>query len=107
MPFNVFFDRLKADSGADIVRVPFRGGGDAVNGLLSGATPVGFLGLSNVRSQMEAGLIVGLMVDSAKRSPLFPDVPTFAEASPLKFETNSYFGLVAPPGTPRPVAERL
>ena len=76
VPFGVFFDRINRETGADIVRVPFRGGGEAVNALLSGATPVGFLGLSNVRGQMEAGLVTGLMVDSDKRSPLFPDVPT-------------------------------
>jgi tripartite-type tricarboxylate transporter receptor subunit TctC len=107
VPFGVFFERIKKDTGADIVKVPFRGGGDAVNGLLSGSTPVGFLGLSNVRSQMEAGLVVGLMVDSAKRSPLFPNVPTIPEASKRNLPSNSYFGLVAPPGTPRPLVEKL
>ena len=75
VPFGVFFDRIKRESGADIVKVPFRGGGEAVNSLLTGATPVGFLGLSNVRGQMEAGLVTGLMVDSDKRSPLFPGHP--------------------------------
>ena len=107
MPFSVFFDRLKKDAGADVIRVPFRGGGDAVNGLLSGSTPVGFLGLSNMRSQMEAGLIVGLLVDSRRRSPLFPDVPTIKQATQQDFELLSYFGLVAPPGTPKPIAEKL
>ena len=48
---------------------------------LTGATPVGFLGLSNVRGQIEAGLVTGLMVDSDKRSPLFPDIPTIPEAT--------------------------
>ena len=76
VPFGVFFDRIKRECGADIVKVPFRGGGEAVNSLLTGATPVGFLGLSNVRGQMESGLVTGLMVDSDKRSPRFPDIPT-------------------------------
>jgi len=86
------------------VRVPFRGGGEAVNALLTGATPVGFLGLSNVRGQMEAGLVTGLMVDSDKRSPLFPDVPTFPRRRARNMPSRSYFGLVAPPGTPKPIA---
>jgi len=107
VPFAVFFDRIKKEVGADIVRVPFRGGGDAVNGLLSGSTPVGFLGLSNVRSQTEAGLIRGLMVDSETRSPLFPDIPTIPEATRQSFASRSYFGLVAPPGTPKPIVEKL
>jgi tripartite-type tricarboxylate transporter receptor subunit TctC len=107
VPFGVFFDRIKRDAGADIVKVPFRGGGEAVNSLLTGATPVGFLGLSNVRGQMEAGLVTGLMVDSDKRSPLFPDIPTIPEATGKDYAARSYFNIVAPPGTPKPIAARL
>ena len=107
MPFSVFFDRINRESGADIVRVPFKGGGEAVNAMLSGATPVGFLGLSNVRGQMDSGLITGMMVDSAKRSPLFPDIPTIPEATGKDFASRSYFGLVAPPGTPKAIAAKL
>jgi tripartite-type tricarboxylate transporter receptor subunit TctC len=104
VPFGVFFDRIKRESGADIVKVPFRGGGEAVNSLLTGATPVGFLGLSNVRGQMESGLITGLMVDSVERSPLFPGIPTIPEATGKEYASRSYFGIVAPPGTPKPIA---
>ncbi len=107
VPFGVFFDRINRETGADIVRVPFRGGGEAVNALLTGATPVGFLGLSNVRGQMEAGLVTGIMVDSDKRSSLFPDVPTIPEATGKEYASRSYFGLVAPPGTPKPITAKL
>jgi tripartite-type tricarboxylate transporter receptor subunit TctC len=107
VPFGVFFDRINREAGADIVRVPFRGGGESVNALLTGATPIGFLGLANVRGQMEAGLVTGLMVDSDKRSPLFPDVPTIPEATAREYASRSYFGLVAPPGTPKPITEKL
>ena len=107
VPFGVFFDRIKRETGADIVKVPFRGGGEAVNSLLTGATPVGFLGLSNVRGQMEAGLVTGLMVDSDNRSPLFPGIPTIPEATGKEYASRSYFGIVAPPGTPKPIAAKL
>ena len=107
VPFGVFFEAIKTETGADIIRVPFRGGGEAVNALLSGATPVGFYGLANMRGQMDAGLVVGLMVDSVKRSPLYPDIPTFPEAIGKPFNARSYFGLVAPPGTPKPIAVKL
>jgi tripartite-type tricarboxylate transporter receptor subunit TctC len=107
VPFGVFFDRINRAAGADIVRVPFRGGGEAVNALLTGATPVGFLGLSNVRGQMEAGQVIGLMVDSDRRSPLFPDVPTIPEATKKDFAARSYFGLLAPPGTPKAITAKL
>ena len=59
------------------MRVPFRGGGEAVAALLTGVTPVGHYGIANVRSQLEVGSVRGLAVDSDARSPLFPDIPTF------------------------------
>ena len=107
VPFGVFMEQFKKETGADIIRVPFRGGGEAVNALLSGTTPVGFYGISNVRAHLEAGTVVGLMVDSDKRSPLFPNIPTIAEATHKTYASRSYFGLLAPPGTPKPITARL
>ena len=107
VPLGVLIERLKKDFAIDMVRVPFRGGGEAVNALLSGTTPVGFYGISNVRSQLEAGTVVGLMVDSDRRSPLFPDIPTIPEATGKSFDVRSYFGLLAPAGTPKPIVARL
>src|SRR5215470_17493792 len=63
VPLGVFIERLKKDTGADLVRVPFRGGGEAVTALLNGSVPVGFYGIANVRSQLEGGTIIGLLVD--------------------------------------------
>jgi tripartite-type tricarboxylate transporter receptor subunit TctC len=107
VPLVVLIERMKKDLGIDMVRVPFRGGGEAVNALLSGATPVGFYGISNVRAQLEAGTVVGLMVDSDKRSPLFPNIPTIPEATGKTFDARSYFGLLAPAGTPKAIREKL
>ena len=107
VPLGVLLERMKKDMSIDMVRVPFRGGGEAVNALLSGTTPVGFYGISNVRAQLEAGTVIGLMVDSETRSPLFPDFPTIAEATGKSFGVRSYFALVAPPGTPKPITLKL
>ena len=107
VPLVVLIERMKKDLGIDMVRVPFRGGGEAVNALLSGATPVGFYGISNVRAQLEAGLVTGLMVDSDKRSPLFPNIPTIPEATGKSFDARSYFALLAPGGTPKAVTTKL
>ena len=96
VPLGVFIERLKKDTGADLVRVPFRGGGEAVTALLNGSTPVGFYGIANVRAQLEGGTVIGLLVDSDKRSPLFPDIPTIPEATQKTFAGRSYFGLLAP-----------
>jgi tripartite-type tricarboxylate transporter receptor subunit TctC len=106
VPLGVFIERWKKDTGADLVRVPFRGGGEAVTALLNGSTPVGFYGIANMRAQLESGAIVGLLVDSDKRSPLFPAIPTALEGTG-KTTARSYFGLLAPAKTPKPIVDRL
>jgi tripartite-type tricarboxylate transporter receptor subunit TctC len=107
VPLGVFIERLKKDTGGDLVRVPFRGGGEAVTALLNGSTPVGFYGIANVRAQLEGGTVIGLLVDSDKRSPLFPDIPTIPEATQKIFAGRSYFGLLAPAKTPKLIVARL
>ncbi|AMN43841.1 Bug family tripartite tricarboxylate transporter substrate binding protein [Rhodoplanes sp. Z2-YC6860] len=107
VPTGVFLERWKTVAGIDMVRVPFRGGGEAVTSLLNGATPVGFYGIANLRELLEGGKLHGLMVDSLKRSPLYPDIPTIEQATGLTFNGRSWFGLFAPPGTPATITQRL
>ena len=107
VPTAVFLERWKAAAGIDMVRVPFRGGGEAVTSLLNGATPVGFYGIANLRELLEGGRLHGLMVDSLDRSPLYPDIPTIEQATQTTFKGRSWFGLFAPPGTPVAIAQRL
>ena len=107
VPLSLFMDKFKQSSGADMVKVPYRGGGDAVNGILSGATPIAFLGLANVISHLRAGTMTALAIDSERRSPLVPDVPTLRELGYRGDITQVYFGLVAPAGTPAPIIARL
>jgi len=107
VPTAVFLERWKAAAGIDMVRVPFRGGGEAVTSLLNGATPVGFYGIANLRALLEGAQLHGLMVDSVNRSPLYPDIPTIEQATRMTFNGRSWFGLFAPPGTPVTIAQRL
>ena len=107
VPVQVFLERWKKVAGIDMVRVPFRGGGEAVTALLSAATPVGFYGIANLRAQLDGQLIHGLMVDSATRSPLYPNIPTIPEATQMRFDGRSWFGLFGPPGMPAAIAKRL
>jgi tripartite-type tricarboxylate transporter receptor subunit TctC len=107
VPLSLFMDRWRQETKADLVKVPYKGGADAVNNLLSGSTPVAFLGLANVVSQLQAGTLVPLAVDTEKRSPLFPDVPTVKELGYKGPLTQVYFGFVAPAGTPKPMIEKL
>ena len=103
----LFLDKWKSMTGADLVRVPFRGGAEAVNGVLSGATPVAMFGLANWIALLRGGQVRGLAIDSAARSPLFPDIPTLAELGHEPNPTRIYFGIVAPAGTPAPIVRKL
>jgi tripartite-type tricarboxylate transporter receptor subunit TctC len=106
-PFAHFMERLKQETGADIVRVPFRSGGEVVNAVLSGSTPVAILALSNMVPQLQSGHIRGLAVSAKARSPLFPEIPTLAEARPGEDYPSTWFGLFAPAGTPKPILAKL
>jgi tripartite-type tricarboxylate transporter receptor subunit TctC len=107
LPLWVFMENFKKLTGADMVRVPFRGGGETANAVLSGTTPVAFSGLSNWASYLQARTIVGLAVDAGKRLPIIPGVPTLAELGYKIDLTRVYFGIVAPAGTPKAIVERL
>ncbi|HEU4359479.1 MAG TPA: tripartite tricarboxylate transporter substrate binding protein [Xanthobacteraceae bacterium] len=106
IPMQITIEKWKEKTGADLVSVPSRGGGDMVTGLLTGTTPVVIVGLPNFIPHIRSGTVKALAVDSEARSPLFPDVPTLAE---LGFPNLApvYFGFVAPAGTPKPIIEKL
>jgi len=100
VPLALFMERWTKVNDADLVRVPFKGGGEASNGVLSGATPVAFFGLSNWLPHIRAGAVRPLAVDGESRSALLPDVPTLRELGYEGPLTRVYFGIVAPVGTP-------
>jgi tripartite-type tricarboxylate transporter receptor subunit TctC len=107
VPLIAFMDNWARQTGADIVKVPFRGGAEAVNGVIGGSTPVAFFGLANWLSFIRNGTVTALAVDSTARSPLLPQVPTLAELGYGGDLTRLYFGLVAPAGTPAPIIHTL
>jgi tripartite-type tricarboxylate transporter receptor subunit TctC len=107
IPLIVFMDTWAKQTGADIVRVPFRGGAEAVNGVMGGSTPVAFFGLLNWLSLIRSGSVNALAVDSKTRSPLIPDVPTLAETGYGGDLTRLYFGIVAPTGAPDAIVHKL
>jgi len=107
LPLSLYLEKLKRERGADWVSIPFRGGGDTTNAVLSGSTPIAFLGMQNFISHLQAGTMRGLATDGAQRSPLFPDIPTLAELGYRGNLTRVYFGLVAPAGTPRAIVAKI
>jgi tripartite-type tricarboxylate transporter receptor subunit TctC len=97
---RVFFDRFNQRHGTDLVNVPFKGGGESLTGVLTGFTPIAFIGGANFAPYVREGKMVALAVDADERSSLFPDTPTFAEIGYPDTLSRSYLSLVAPAGVP-------
>jgi tripartite-type tricarboxylate transporter receptor subunit TctC len=106
-PLALDMEKLKEQKGADWVRVPFRGGGEAVNAVLSGSTPIALLGEGNVSAQIRAGTMTPLVMVNNIKSPSFPEVPTFAETGYSGPASRAWFGLFAPSGVPAPIVEKI
>ena len=97
---------FKSMAGVTIVRVPYRGAGPAVLGLVSGQAQVMFGSASSVRPHIPARMRA-LAVTSASRSTVFPELPTIAESGVSGYQTVTPLVLFAPAGTPAPIVSRL
>jgi tripartite-type tricarboxylate transporter receptor subunit TctC len=98
---------FKREAGLDIVHIPYRGGGPAVLGLLTGDVDVFINDASTTVENVRSGKLKALAIAWPKRSPLLPDVPTFAELGYPAIVSSSWFGLAAPAATPTDVVGRL
>ena len=101
---------FKHMTGVFMLHVPYRGSGPALLDLVAGNMDVMFDNLPSSMQQIKAGKLLPLAVTSGKRSPALPDLPTIEEAGgpALKgYEASSWFGLLAPAGTPAAIVERL
>jgi len=107
VPMVVYMDRLKRDKGADWIRVPFKGGGEAVTAILGGTTPIGLIGLGNVTAQITAGKMTALALVNNIRTPLLPNTPTLADLGYKGAPSQTWYGLFAPAGTPKPIIDKL
>jgi tripartite-type tricarboxylate transporter receptor subunit TctC len=106
-PMVLYMETLKKERGADWVRVPFKGGGEAVNAILSGFTPIGLFGEGNVIGQIRAGTMTPLVMLNDIHSLNFPQVPTLKETGYDGPPSRGWYGLFAPAGTPRPIVDRI
>src|SRR3954447_26822847 len=100
-------EMFKAAAGVDILHVPYRGVGPAVNDVAGGHIQLTFAGWGAVRSPVEAGLAKVLAVAQPQRLKSAPQYPTSAEAGLPGYEFATWFGIVAPKGTPAPVIAML
>jgi tripartite-type tricarboxylate transporter receptor subunit TctC len=98
---------LKSMSGIDILHIPYKGSPPAITGLLGGEVSMMFANVADIGSQIKAGKVKALAVTTAKRAASLPELPTMSEAGLPGFEIVSWFGLLAPAGTPAPIVARL
>jgi len=99
---------FKTSTGIYMTHIPYGGSAPALLGMVSGQVDVMFDNLPSAIALIKAGKLKAFAVTSAQRSGAMPDLPTIAEAAPLKgFDATSWFGLLAPAGTPQAVVNRL
>ncbi len=99
---------FKSMSGTFMLHFPYRGSGPALLDMLAGNMDVMFDNLPSSMPHIKSGKLKALAVTSAQRSAVLPDVPTIEEAGKLKgYEASSWFGLLAPAGTPPDIVNRI
>ncbi len=91
----------------DMVHIPYKGSGPAMTDMIGGQVQVMFDNMPSALPHVKAGKLRALAVTSAQRSPSAPDVPTMNEAGVASFDVQSWFGLVAPKGTPKEIITRV
>ena len=99
---------FKSMTGTFMTHIPYSGSGPALLGLVSGQVDVMFDNLPSSMPQIKGGKLKAFAVTSSQRSAAMPDLPTIEEAGRLKgFEASSWFGLLAPAGTPPEIVNRI
>jgi tripartite-type tricarboxylate transporter receptor subunit TctC len=106
-PHHLSGEYFKSVTGAQILHIPYKGGGPAMTDLMGGQVPMLFTSLGPAVGAVKAGKIRALGVTSLKRSAAFPDVPTFDELGLKGFESNAWYGLAGPAGLPQEVVTRI
>ena len=98
---------LKLVAGIDIVHVPYKGTGPAMSDLVGGHVDVMFSGISSAKPFMDSGALRAYAVTGETRNAAVPDVPTFAEVGLGGVTASTYWGVLAPKGTPPEIVEKL
>ena len=98
---------LKDRTGANLVHIPYKGGGQAMTDVLGGNIPLVYTAIAGAMPHIKSGKLHPVAVSSAQRASSLPDVPTFIEGGVSDFDINSWVGLLAPAKTPKPILDKL
>ncbi len=98
---------LKSMAGLDILHIPYKGAAPAGAALLAGDVQMSFFGYPTAEAGVRAGKLRILAINTARRAPSLPDIPTFAESGMAGFDTGVAFGMLVPAGTPRETIAKL
>lgn len=104
---HLLMELLQRAAGIRLTHVPYKGAAPALQDVLAGVEPVTVLPSSAALPSVQAGQLLVLAVSSAQRSPLVPQVPTFAELGYRQLTVSAWVGLSAPKGTPAAVVQKL
>jgi tripartite-type tricarboxylate transporter receptor subunit TctC len=107
-PHHLAVELLRSMTGIKVVHVPYKGSAGIIPALLSGEIDFSIAAVNSLVPHFRSGKLRPIAVARASRTALLPDVPTIAEAGPLPgYAVDIWLGVMAPPGTPRPIIERL
>ena len=98
---------FKLEAGVDLVHVPYKGGGPAMQDVVAGHVKILFSSMIQTTPMIKAGKLRALGTGGSKRSPVLPDVPTIAEAGVPNYVAENWWGIVGPAGLPAPVVSKL
>jgi tripartite-type tricarboxylate transporter receptor subunit TctC len=98
---------FKLQAKVNLVHVPYKGGGPAMQDVIAGHVKIMFSSLVQTTPFIKSGQLIALGTGGAKRSPVLPDVPTIAEAGVPGYTADNWWGLAAPAGLPKPIADKL
>jgi tripartite-type tricarboxylate transporter receptor subunit TctC len=98
---------FKLQAHVNLVHVPYKGGGPAMQDVIAGHVKIMFSSLVQTTPFIKSGQLIALGTGGAKRNPVLPDVPTIAEAGVPGYVADNWWGLAAPAGLPKPITEKL
>jgi tripartite-type tricarboxylate transporter receptor subunit TctC len=106
-PHHLIMEMLKARTGIDLLHVPYKGAAPQMQDLAAGQIQIGFSSVSSGIALIKSGAVRAIAATGDRRSPLLPDTPTVMEAGIPDFMVDSWYGVLAPAGTPKPVIDRI